>query len=159
MKVAIISDTHDALGKIRKAVKIINEEEVSLTIHCGDFVSPFSVKELRKLNSDFIGVFGNNDGEIVGLLEASEFSIFKPPYELVFGGKKFLIMHEPLFVEEVAISGKFDFILCGHTHRAGVEKKGSTTIINPGELCGYITGKASFVILNLQSGNVEMRKI
>ena len=159
MKVAVISDTHDRLDYIGKVVEEINKEDVSLTIHCGDFISPFSLKELKKLNSDFIGVFGNNDGEILGLLKASNFSIFKPPYEFVFGGMNFVVMHEPLFVESLASSGKFDFILYGHTHEVEVKKVGSSTIINPGEVCGYITGNPTFAILYPQFREVEIRKV
>ncbi len=159
VKVAVLSDTHDRVELIREAVELINAENVELTVHCGDFISPFSVKELRRLKSDFIGVFGNNDGEVEGLLRSSDFSIFKPPYEFKLSGFRFVVMHEPLFLEELAASERFDFLLYGHTHRVDVRRAGRSVIVNPGECCGYITGEATFAILNLHNREVSIRKL
>ncbi|HCL90984.1 MAG TPA: YfcE family phosphodiesterase, partial [Candidatus Atribacteria bacterium] len=50
MKIGIISDTHDNLPKIKKAVGIFNREKVELVLHAGDFVSPFTFLEFKNLN-------------------------------------------------------------------------------------------------------------
>ena len=55
MKIAVVSDSHDNLEKIEKFVNLVNEENVSLVINCGDFISPFSVKVFtEKLKCDFV---------------------------------------------------------------------------------------------------------
>ena len=69
MKIGIISDTHDNLPQIRKAVKVFNREKVDLVFHAGDFVSPFTALEFKNLNSPLYGVFGNNDGDKLYLKE------------------------------------------------------------------------------------------
>ncbi len=70
MLIGIMSDTHDNLPAIRKAVEFFNERNVDLVIHAGDYVAPFVARELKKLKAPLKGVFGNNDGERKGLYEA-----------------------------------------------------------------------------------------
>ena len=63
MLVGIISDTHDDIMNVRRAIEIFNAEGVDSVIHAGDYVFPGVVKEFEKLNAKLIGVLGNNDGE------------------------------------------------------------------------------------------------
>ncbi len=162
MKLAVLSDSHDKMEKILKFIEIVKKENVSLVIHLGDFISPFTFKlgfNLLK-NSDikFIGVFGNNDGEVIGLLKMCYGDIYKPPHFLEINNKKFLIMHEPYFIDNI-MTNKIDFILYGHTHQMDIRKKKNLTIINPGELCGYITKKSTFVILDLEKGKNKVIEV
>jgi putative phosphoesterase len=45
----------------------------------------------------------------------------------------------------------YDVIIYGHVHEAKAYKKGRTLIINPGEVCGYLTGKPSIAVLDTKS--------
>ena len=63
MKIGIISDTHDDVGNVQRAIEMFNVERVQSVIHAGDYIFPGIVKEFEKLNSKLIGVLGNNDGE------------------------------------------------------------------------------------------------
>jgi len=45
-------------------------------------------------------------------------------------------------------SGYFNAVIHGHSHNKSIELKAKTLVINPGELCGYLTGKASFALLD-----------
>ena len=156
MKVAVVSDSHDNLEKVEKFVSEVNSKGVELVIHCGDFVSPFSLKLLlSKLKCDFFGVFGNNDGEVAGLLGIAGGSLSKPPLLKRVDGLRVAVMHEPLFVDSLAKSGDFDVILYGHTHELDVRRLNGCLVVNPGELCGYLTGRSSFVILNTSQLTVE----
>lgn len=67
MIIGALSDTHDNLPKIEKAVKFFNKKKVDFVLHAGDFVAPFAVDRLNKLSCEWLGVFGNNDGEKKGL--------------------------------------------------------------------------------------------
>lgn len=40
MLVGIITDTHDNLAGIQKAIQIFKEQKIEMLIHCGDWVSP-----------------------------------------------------------------------------------------------------------------------
>jgi len=46
MKIAVMSDSHDNIWKLRKALGIIQSKNCEKIIHCGDFVAPFMFKEL-----------------------------------------------------------------------------------------------------------------
>ena len=46
MRVAIMSDSHDNIWNMRKAVEIVKGRQAGLLIHCGDFIAPFMLKEL-----------------------------------------------------------------------------------------------------------------
>src|SRR5689334_23920762 len=69
MNVGIISDTHDDIENVQRAIEIFNAEGVEYVIHAGDYVFPGIIKEFEKLNAKLIGVLGNNDGEKVHLLK------------------------------------------------------------------------------------------
>ena len=160
MKIAVISDSHDNLHALEKFLKRIEGEKVDLVIHCGDFVSPFSVKYiLDNLKCDFFGVFGNNDGELLGLTKVSGGLIEKPPVLKLVDSQRFVVMHEPLFVDSLAKSGDFDFILYGHTHEVDLRVINGCQIINPGELCGYLTGRSTFVILDTEKPTLDLIEV
>jgi uncharacterized protein len=67
MNIGIISDTHDDLSSLRNAIESFNERRVECVIHAGDYVFPGVVKQFKNLNGKLVGVFGNNDGERLGL--------------------------------------------------------------------------------------------
>ncbi len=157
MLLGIISDTHDNGDRIEQAIEIFNEKDVSLVIHAGDITSPFSLIPFnQKLKANYVGIFGNNDGDRLLLSERSEGRIRRQPYKFTYEGKKFVIMHEPDLVEDLAASGHFDVIIYGHTHRARVEKSNNTLIINPGEAGHWLYGKATIAILDLESMEAEI---
>ncbi|MCJ7773383.1 MAG: metallophosphoesterase family protein, partial [Desulfobacterales bacterium] len=63
MIIAVMSDSHDNIWNLRKALDIIKQEAAVMIIHCGDFVAPFMLKELDLAGIPVHGVFGNNDGD------------------------------------------------------------------------------------------------
>jgi predicted phosphodiesterase len=48
--IGILSDTHDNLNAIRRAVSFFRDAGCRLIIHAGDFVAPFAAKELAAAN-------------------------------------------------------------------------------------------------------------
>ncbi len=158
MKIAIVSDTHDNLLNIRKAVEVINENDVDLVIHAGDYVSPFTAKEFKKLNCKMVGVFGNNDGDKVMLLKKFEgIAEIKDLIIEEIGGRRIFVTHG---VNENVVKNAFcfgfDMVIFGHTHKLLIDENDGRLLINPGELCGYLTNKATFVILNLKNMRYEI---
>ena len=47
-------------------------------------------------------------------------------------------------------------VVHGHTHEAVAAEQGSTLTINPGEICGYLTGKSTFAILDTAAKKARM---
>ena len=150
MKIGVICDTHDNLNTIKKAVEIFNQEKVELVIHGGDLISPFTAELFKKLNCKMIVVFGNNDGERVGLqARYSQFGeINEGPYTFEFGGRKILVAHYPNAVDALAASGSYDLVIYGHTHELDV-KPGETLVLNPGDGGGWVAGRATAALVEL----------
>ena len=153
MKVGIISDTHDRLETIRRAVDVFNDSGVDLVLHAGDFVSPFTVESFKALKAKMIGVFGNNDGdknflrkrydeigaEIKDLFAIVEADCMK--IGLVHG-------HDEALLEALSGSEALDVLVAGHTHSASITRRRRVLFINSGEASGYLSGKATVGILD-----------
>ncbi len=151
MKVGIISDTHDNIDRIKQAVSIFNDEGVSLVIHAGDYTSPFSLIPYEELRAEFVGIYGNNDGDKVLLNSRSNGRIHPQPHKFTYEGRKFVVIHEHFIADDLAASGNFDIVIYGHTHKARVEKINGTMIINPGEAGHWLYGKATVAVLDIET--------
>ncbi len=143
MKIGIVADSHDHVHKIRSAEEWIRDEKIDLLIHAGDYVSPFALKELLLAPVEFIGVFGNNDGDRLLLNKVSQGRIHVPPYELSLPHLRVMILHEPPALEAISLSGLFDLVIYGHMHEAVLKQEGPTCVFNPGELGGWLYGRST----------------
>lgn len=148
-----MSDTHDNLDNLQRAVKLFNGAGVSKVYHAGDFTSGFTFRVLKDLKAEFMGIFGNNDGDVLMLEKFSQGRIRKQPYEFTIEGKKAVMVHEHFLIKPLKESGIYDVIIYGHTHKALVETHGHSLVINPGETCGWLHGKATVALLD--TGNFQ----
>ncbi|MBI5183013.1 MAG: metallophosphoesterase [Nitrospinae bacterium] len=157
-KIGIISDTHDNLIMIKKAVEYFNNSGVEMVLHSGDFVAPFALNPFEYLRCKGVGVFGNVDGERRGLMKKAfslGWEINIPPCEFKIDKKRILILHESDDLQRYISSGSYDLIVYGHTHRLDIQREGNTLIINPGECCGWLYGKGTVVVLDLTDMEAE----
>ncbi|MEF3254831.1 MAG: metallophosphoesterase [Deferribacterales bacterium] len=157
MKIGVISDSHDNLVVVEKVVEMFNHKKIDFLFHLGDICSPFTVKLLNKLACGYIGVFGNNDGEWIGINRISDGKFFKPPHLVEMFGKRFILFHEGDIKDY--ISSEIDFVLYGHTHFHEIKRNGSQWIINPGSLAGYLSGKSTYAILDIEKDLCEVFEI
>lgn len=161
MLLGVISDTHDNIDSIQRAVKLFNDRGVDVVIHCGDWCSPFTLTYFRNLNCKLLGVFGNVDGDREHLRRRARelgFEIESEFLSLVLDGRSIAVyhgVHEDL-VRALAKCGEYDLVLRGHTHRPSVERVGSALVVNPGEACGYLTGRRTVAIIDLEVLRVEI---
>ncbi len=102
-------------------------------------------------------VFGNNDGERIGLDRAfkSLGNLLPGPRTFQHNGKRFLIMHEEGCLEETVKSGGIDIIIYGHTHEVDI-RQGHPLVINPGEAGGWLKGRSTIAVLDLLKMDVEV---
>ena len=159
MKIGILSDTHDNLVSIKKAVNLFNREKTDLVLHAGDIVSPFTALEFQKLNCTFTGVFGNNDGDMLYLREKFEKigQLFPAPYIANINHRQIIMMHKEKLIDALIESQKYEIIIYGHIHRLDLRKIGRSLIINPGECGGWLTNQCTVAIL--QTDNLEAKII
>jgi hypothetical protein len=157
MVIGILSDTHDNLKKIEKAVKFFNQKNVDFVLHGGDFIAPFAALKLKGLTCDWKGIFGNNDGEKKGLIAVSEGKIQEGPLRIELGGRKITLVHDINTInpkdEDASI------IIFSHTHKAEIKNQGDKLMINPGECGGWLTAKSTLAILDLTSLSARIFKI
>ena len=153
MLIGIIADTHDRLPYIEKAVKRFNMEKVELVLHAGDYVAPFVASKFKDLKADMIGVFGNNDGDKqllkkkfseIGVEIRGRFA------EVIVDGLKIALLHgeENDLLKALINAESHDVVVHGHTHKAEIYRKGDTLVVNPGEVCAYLTGESTIAILD-----------
>ena len=152
MKLGIMSDSHDNLPLITRAVEIFNNEEVEMVLHAGDFVSPFTADILKGLKAQFVGVFGNNDGDKLFLRRKfDDIGMIHEDYlETLLDNKNIALMHQPKFLEALAASSKYDLIVYGYTHEIDI-RTGTPLIVNPGECGGWLTGSGTIVVVELDN--------
>lgn len=149
--IGIMSDSHDNLDAIRKAVAVFNDADVNLVIHAGDLIAPFTVKEFKKLNCKFEAIYGNNDGERNILKQAyRDICHLKDFKELKIQNRKIAVIHgtTEAIVDALVKSKKYDMVIRGHNHRYEV-LEGESLLVNPGETCGYLSGEQTVLLLNL----------
>jgi len=159
--IGIIADTHDCLPLVDKAVKQLNEEGVKLVLHAGDYIAPFVVPHFKPLKADLVGVFGNNDGDqkLLGKRFSELGAQIRGRFaEVTADGLRIGMLHgeeEELLRSLISVEG-YDVIVHGHTHEAKTYKKGRTLVVNPGEVCAYLTGKSTIATLNTQTLDVKI---
>jgi putative phosphoesterase len=156
MLIGIMSDTHDNLPLVRKAIDLFNQKKVEYVIHAGDYTSPFTLKLFKDLRCKYVGIFGNNDGDKVLLLDRAEGNIRNQPHIFTLNDRKIVVMHEHQVADALADSGHFDLVVYGHTHKPDVRKMKNTLLVNPGEVSTYLYGKSTVALVDLDKMEAEI---
>lgn len=165
MLIGIISDTHDNLQQIEKAINYFNKAKAELVLHAGDYCAPFTIPKFKHLNCKLIGVFGNNDGDHELLKtrfkETQNCEQHGRFAQIDADGYKIALLHgdEPELLFALIGSQSFNAVVHGHSHNKGIEQRGNTLIINPGELCGYLTGKSTLALLDTEKNEAKIVEI
>lgn len=155
--VGIVADSHDNRTAIQKAVALFNQRGVGLVIHAGDIISPFCILDFAALLCPMQLVFGNNDGERIGLHSGfqSKGTIQSGPRSFEYEGTRFLLMHEDGCVDQLQALDTIDVVVYGHTHVVDV-RPGPPLIINPGELGGWLKQRSTVAVLDVRIMQVEI---
>ena len=156
MRIGVISDTHDNLPAIERAVSFFNTQKVSFVFHAGDYVAPFAVVRLASLSCGWRGVLGNNDGEKDGLIRVSENRITQGVLRVEVCGRKIAVVHDLHCVD--LENEKAGIIVCGHTHKPQLLAGKARLVINPGEACGWVSGISTVAIVDLDALTATIHK-
>ena len=165
MIIGLISDTHDNLTLVEKAVNKINEEKAELVLHAGDYTSPFTIAKFKALDCKLIGVFGNNDGDHELLKkrfnETQNCEIHGMFAEVNANGFKIALHHgEETELQNALVNcGGFDCVISGHTHIPVNKTKDNTLVVCPGEVCGYLYGKPTLGLLDTTKREAKIVQI
>ncbi len=68
-------------------------------------------------------------------------------------GLKIALLHgeEEELLQSLVNTECYDVVVHGHSHEAKAYTKGKTIVINPGEVCGYLSGKSTIALLDTKT--------
>jgi len=162
MIIGVMSDTHDNIDGIEKAIERLNAAGADVIIHLGDFVSPFSLKKVAEINRarKVYAVFGNNDGDkllLRAIANEKGVIIEEQPLEVTLDGSRFLLIHgigdenkTIRFATALAKSREYDAVFFGHTHHPFLDYINGVLLLNPGEVAGIFT-RPSIALVSIPS--------
>lgn len=158
MRVGLLADTHDRLPAIAELLRLMAEREVTLVLHAGDYCSPFALAPFIEAQMALAGVFGRNDGDPEGLRAKGEqglaVELFESPHSFEIGGKRVMVVHDLGDVADRSIEAH-DLVVHGCTHLRETRRVGETLLVNPGEGCGWLYGRPTAVVIDLDTMEVE----
>jgi putative phosphoesterase len=161
MLIAILSDSHDHIPNLHRAVREANLAGAEILLHCGDLISPFMLPRLHAFQGQVHLIYGNNAGDrhLISSRCATMFDNITHhglQGEITADGKQICFIHYPHTARGLAMTGDYDIVCCGHNHEQGVENIGTCLLINPGDLLGK-DEKPGFMLLD--TVDMQVRRI
>jgi len=161
MHIAIMSDSHDNIWNMRRALDTIAGKNIEMIIHCGDFVAPFMLKELAAPGIPVPGVFGNKNGDgflltKITYTDLPQITLHGITGQVEADGFTIGFAHESVIARGLLHQGGFNLVCFGHTHiySQTQEKDGKTILLNPGEIMGK-DGDPGFCVVDTAERKVE----
>ena len=97
----------------------------------------------------------NADTHITAWLEAiGEVHPNLAPLELA--GVRIAAVHYPELALPIARGDVYDLVVYGHTHEIDLREGDGTTVLNPGEVGGWLTGRSTVAIVELPDRKVDI---
>ncbi len=156
MQVAIVSDSHYAVDKLKKLMSHLEKIGVTHLIHAGDFIT----SGIERVFSEYPGVKsyiarGNCDswGDTLSYIQNLPNVMLDDILKFQIEGIKFIVSHIPGVALGALGSNEADIVIHGHTHQPRVEKLKDALVLNPGSL---MDGDG-FIILDIPSLKVDRR--
>ena len=146
MKIGILSDTHDRLPMIAAALARFGEAGVAAVLHAGDYVAPFAARMLAAPSlpqgCQVHCIYGNNDGERAGLA----------------GKLPIVMIHDAVALTDDDLADA-DVVVAGHTHEVVNQLRDGVLQLNPGECCGWLSGRCTAAILDTDTLTAEIAEL
>lgn len=156
MLVGVLSDTHDRVPLIAKALDLFAERGVEAVVHAGDICSPFAAKALKAAEArcPLHVILGNNEGEMAGLKSVLP-QLSKGPLRLELDGCRVLVHHFDEWCEPQDVAWA-RVVVTGHTHEVVNEIRDGRLFLNPGECCGWVNGRCTVALLDTSGPKAEI---
>ena len=159
MLIAILSDSHDQITHMTRAVDAANKAQAQVLIHCGDLISPFMLSRLEQFNGPVHLIYGNNAGDqhlISSRCQSAKNNIEHHGItgKIDIGSIRIGFNHYPDLARAMAEEGQYDIVCCGHDHICRISKIKKCLLVNPGDLLGK-DDPPGFLILNITTREAE----
>lgn len=155
MIVGIISDVHNNLRHLDKAITCFRKKKIDILLHCGDWDMPFTLEMYKEFKCPIRGVLGNGDPDIQKFeyqlqnkFQDLDLKLSELFLDLNLDNKRVAVFHgnDESLVKMIIESQMFDLFCYGHTHKPKIERIKRTLIINPGSLVGVYLPDKKFPI-------------
>jgi uncharacterized protein len=156
IKLAVVSDSHNALPDLEKLLNRLDSEGIRHLAHAGDFMTA-GVETLfeRYPQITCYVAIGNCDGygNIIAAVRRLPNVTLDTVVHFELAGRHFGLSHIEGMAEKSLQDQTIDVFIHGHTHRAEVREQNKGLTVNPGSL---MEG-AGFMIINVPSLQIERR--
>jgi len=161
MRVAILSDSHDNLPNLKRALSFIVKQKIKILLHCGDVCKPETVRELEKnFNGRIYIAMGNVDlgfyHQKLKKGRSKKTRIFEDFGKIRVNNLKIAFCHNPDLARRLSRTKKYDFVFYGHSHKPFLEKTNNCFLANPGNIEGTFY-KSTFAILDTKEKKLELK--
>jgi hypothetical protein len=80
------------------------------------------------------------------------------------GGKRIFIVHYPHYAKAMALTGDWDIVCCGHSHKVETNtitnvNGEQTACVNPGTVGGVGTSPATWILADLDTMTFEVHEV
>lgn len=157
MLIACLSDIHDRVRNLDKALEAVARARADVLICCGDLNSAQMLPHMaRAFTGQIHVVAGNNDDELDIKRTIDSERLLKVYYHRLIGRltldkRRLAFTHKPKDAESLLEEG-FDIIFYGHTHVAKIEQVGKTWVVNPGDIQGRFGQAPSYALYDTADG-------
>ncbi len=153
MIIGIISDTHDKLEPLERALDAFAASGVELILHGGDWTKPETVLALAEgaaaRGLAWTGVLGNNDERArEEILAAGQGKIIpEPVLSIETGGIRLAVHHGhmPRVMRELVADSNLELVVRGHSHKSEVTERPGGLLVNPGSTAFAIPRRAGWL--------------
>jgi len=163
MKYLVLADIHENFHNLSLAMQYAFNNGIVNGLVLGDLINPGIMHHLGQSKINFTVVLGNNDGDVYNLSRVAygypSITLFDKYCFQNAGNKSIFLVHDSFLALLIAKSQEFNFVFCGHDHKAVKKLFGKSILINPGELSGHMYGKSTFGVWDSESGNFTLMSI
>jgi len=151
MRVLVLSDSHGDTDSCDRAIYCAGN--IDMIIHLGDIARDVDYIEAVYDDVPVFSVLGNNDflrhGNYEDVIELDGHKIF------ICHGHTKSVGSGTERLYDAAVKQGCEAALFGHTHRAFLKKEDGMLILNPGSTSRPREGKASYAIIETDSGKLD----
>jgi len=149
----IISDTHDNVVNIKKAVEVFKQKRVDFVVHLGDIIAPATVRFFEGLRMRFIP--GNCDGDIELIkkkIKEINGEFLENGSELHIGTKNIMLFHGAPQEKLDELINSFDLRLGKHLKSADLTRlSGMIASSNAGEKNNLISALLFMITTDIKN--------
>ena len=160
MKILIVSDSHDNVPNIEKALAWAKGKGINTLIHAGDLSAPGVMK--NSIAPNFEGTIYIICGSVCDRTLLKEVCASFPKVKYIgdegsftVADKKVFLTHYPEIAEKAFSTRGYDLVIHGHTHKSYIKKEGTEILLNPGTL-GGLYNIATFAVYDSELCEAEI---